>query len=62
MAKIVLDERIFDADDCPFGQWSNDMRCTMCMFGLYQRRCMAEETWNGIHFNMDLCHYITTKE
>ena len=62
MARIVLDERITDAADCPFGKWSNDMGCTMCMFGLYQRRCMAEDTWGDAAFNMDLCDYITAKE
>ena len=62
MARIVLDERITDADDCPFGKWNQAMGYTMCMFGLYQTKCMAQDTWCGITFNMDLCEYITAKE
>lgn len=62
MARIVLDEKITNADDCPFGKWSNDRGCTICMFGLYQTKCMAQDIWGGITFNMDLCDYITAKE
>lgn len=61
MARIVLDEKITDADDCPFGRWSNDMGCTMCMFDLYQKRCIAQQ-WDEISFNIDLCDHITAKE
>ena len=44
-----------------FGKWNQAAGYTMCIFGLYQYKCMAEDMYNG-SFNLEECDYITTKE
>lgn len=57
MAKVVLSERISDADNCPFARFDYQKDVHMCLFGLYQRRCMAEDGYSG-DFNLELCNFV----
>lgn len=57
MAKVVLSEKISDADNCPFAKFDYQKDVHMCLFGLYQRRCMAEDAYSG-GFNLGLCDFV----
>lgn len=60
MAKVVLSEKISDADNCPFARFDYQKDVHMCLFGLYQHKCMAEDMYSG-GFNLEDCEFVDSE-
>lgn len=60
MAKVILSERISDADNCPFARFDDQKGVHMCLFGLYQYKCMAEDIYSG-GFNLEECDFVDSE-
>lgn len=60
MAKVVLSEKISDADNCPFARFDYQKDVHMCLFGLYQHKCMAEDGYSG-GFNLEDCEFVDSE-